>query len=132
MADRERSPGRKEDPPLRDHVEGVLGVREVDRDPWDGDGFSPQSRALAASRGWRESMWAKVIYESMFGNDQQVAHAFAVGLTEAGVTTEAVHVGVAPTTIGPERHAPGTWSRAVLAGGQCRDARGHRGLAGAG
>ena len=66
--------------------------------------------------GWRESRWAKVTYESMFGNDQQVAHAFAVGLTEAGVTTEAVDVGVAPTTIGPERHAPGTWSRAVLAG----------------
>lgn len=116
LTDRERAPGRPEDPPLRDHVEGVPCVREVDRDPWDGDGFRPQSRALAASRGWRESMWAKVIYESMFGNDQQVAPAIAVGLKAAGVTPEAVDVGVAKTTIGPERHAPGTWSRAVLAG----------------
>ena len=46
-------------------------------------------------------MRATVIYESMFGNSQQVAHAIAAGLTEAGVTAEAIEVGVAPTTIGP-------------------------------
>ena len=47
-------------------------------------------------------MRAMVIYESMFGDNQQVAREIAAGLTEAGVSTEAIEVGVAPTTIGPD------------------------------
>ncbi|HYN65850.1 MAG TPA: flavodoxin/nitric oxide synthase [Ornithinibacter sp.] len=43
-----------------------------------------------------------VIYESMFGDNRQVAHAVAAGLTEAGVVAEAVEVGVAPTVIGAD------------------------------
>ncbi|HQZ86020.1 MAG TPA: flavodoxin [Actinomycetota bacterium] len=45
---------------------------------------------------------AIVIYESMFGNNQLVARAIAAGLTAAGVSAEAVEVGVAPTVISPE------------------------------
>ena len=47
-------------------------------------------------------MRAVVIYESMFGDNQQVAHAIAAGLAEAGVAAEAVEVGVAPSVIGPD------------------------------
>jgi hypothetical protein len=47
-------------------------------------------------------MRAVVIYESMFGDNQQVARAIAAGLQEAGVTAEAVEVGVAPTGIGTD------------------------------
>ncbi len=47
-------------------------------------------------------MRAFLIYESMFGDNQQVALAIAAGLTEAGVTAEAVEVGVAPTVIDPD------------------------------
>jgi hypothetical protein len=47
-------------------------------------------------------MKAVVIYESMFGDNQQVARAIAGGLTEAGVPAEAIEVGVAPTTIGDD------------------------------
>jgi hypothetical protein len=42
---------------------------------------------------------ALVIYESMFGDNQMVAHAIAEGLTTAGVQAEAVEVGKAPTAI---------------------------------
>lgn len=44
-------------------------------------------------------MRAVVIYESMFGDNQQVARAIAAGLVEAGVAAEAIEVGAAPTTI---------------------------------
>jgi hypothetical protein len=44
---------------------------------------------------------AIVIYESMFGDNRQVAEAIAAGLSQAAVTAEAVEVGVAPTTVGP-------------------------------
>jgi len=44
-------------------------------------------------------MRAVVIYESMFGDNRQVARAIAAGLQEAGVIAEAVEVGVAPTDI---------------------------------
>ena len=47
-------------------------------------------------------MRALVIYESMFGDNQQVARAVAAGLEEAGVTTETVEVGTAPPAIGPD------------------------------
>lgn len=42
---------------------------------------------------------ALVIYESMFGDNQQVAGAIAAGLQQGGVSAEAIEVGVAPTTI---------------------------------
>jgi hypothetical protein len=45
-------------------------------------------------------MRAMVIYESMFGDNQQVARAIAAGLVQAGVAADAVEVGVAPTAIG--------------------------------
>ena len=47
-------------------------------------------------------MRAVVIYESMFGDNQQVARAIASGLAEAGVPAEAVEVGAAPTQIGDD------------------------------
>jgi hypothetical protein len=47
-------------------------------------------------------MRAVVIYESMFGDNQQVARAIAAGLAEGGVAAEAIEVGVAPTEIGQE------------------------------
>lgn len=47
-------------------------------------------------------MRAVVIYESMFGDNQQVARAITAGLQDAGVTAEAIEVGVAPTAIGTE------------------------------
>ncbi|MGB7980218.1 MAG: hypothetical protein WCF36_05445 [Candidatus Nanopelagicales bacterium] len=47
-------------------------------------------------------MRAVVIYESMFGDNQQVARAIAAGLNEAGVTAAAIEVGVAPTVIGAD------------------------------
>lgn len=43
-----------------------------------------------------------MVYESMFGDNQQVALAITAGLTEAGVATDAVEVGTAPTTISPD------------------------------
>ena len=43
-----------------------------------------------------------VVYESMFGDNRQVALAIAAGLTETGVTTEAVEVGTAPTSVSPD------------------------------
>ena len=43
-----------------------------------------------------------VIYESMFGDNQQVARAIAAGLAQAGVQTEAIEVGNAPSTITPD------------------------------
>jgi hypothetical protein len=47
-------------------------------------------------------MRALVIYESMFGDNQQVARAIAAGLAAAGVAAEAIEVGVAPTVIDPD------------------------------
>jgi hypothetical protein len=47
-------------------------------------------------------MRAQVIYESMFGDNQQVAREIAAGLAEAGIAVEAIEVGVAPTTIGDD------------------------------
>lgn len=41
-------------------------------------------------------MRALVIYESMFGDNQQVARAVAAGLASHGVDAEAVEVGAAP------------------------------------
>lgn len=43
-----------------------------------------------------------VIYESMFGDNQQVARAVAAGLEEGGVTTEAVEVGTASRIVGAD------------------------------
>lgn len=40
-----------------------------------------------------------VIYESMFGDNQQVARAIAAGMSEEGLAAEAIEVGVAPTTV---------------------------------
>jgi hypothetical protein len=40
-----------------------------------------------------------VVYESMFGDNRQVAQAIAAGLREQGVAAEAVEVGVAPDVI---------------------------------
>ena len=40
-----------------------------------------------------------VVYESMFGDNQQVALAIAAGLNDDGVVAEAVEVGVAPLTL---------------------------------
>jgi hypothetical protein len=45
---------------------------------------------------------ALVIYESMFGDNQQVARAVAAGLAGAGVAAEAVEVGTAPTSVEPD------------------------------
>ncbi len=47
-------------------------------------------------------MRAVVIYESMFGDNQQVARAIAAGLIEAGVAAEAIEVDAAPTAIGSD------------------------------
>lgn len=47
-------------------------------------------------------MTALVIYESMFGDNREVARAIAAGLGEAGVAAEAIEVGIAPTTIGDD------------------------------
>ncbi|MEZ5114626.1 MAG: hypothetical protein R2737_00045 [Candidatus Nanopelagicales bacterium] len=47
-------------------------------------------------------MRALVVYESMFGDNQQVARAIAAGLVAAGRDAEAVEVGVAPQHIGSD------------------------------
>jgi hypothetical protein len=47
-------------------------------------------------------MRALVVYESMFGDNQQVARAIAAGLVDVGVQAVDVEVGVAPTVIGDE------------------------------
>jgi hypothetical protein len=44
-------------------------------------------------------MRAWVVYESMFGDNQQVASAIAAGLGEAGVEAEAIEVGAAPPAV---------------------------------
>jgi hypothetical protein len=44
-------------------------------------------------------MKAIVIYESMFGDNQQVATAIAAGLSEGGVPAEPVEVGGAPKSV---------------------------------
>jgi hypothetical protein len=44
-------------------------------------------------------MRALVVYESMFGDNRQVAEQVAAGLVECGVAAEAVEVGVAPTAV---------------------------------
>jgi flavodoxin len=43
-----------------------------------------------------------VVYESMFGDNRQVAQAIAAGLGERGVTADAVEVGVAPASVPAE------------------------------
>jgi hypothetical protein len=45
---------------------------------------------------------AQVIYESMFGDNQQVARAIATGLNEGGVQADAVEVGTAPPAVPAE------------------------------
>lgn len=45
-----------------------------------------------------------VVYESMFGDNQQVAAAIAKGLTDSDVRAEAVEVGVAPLSVGQDVH----------------------------
>ncbi len=45
-------------------------------------------------------MRSVVIYESMFGDNQQVAEAIAAGLAEGGVSADTVEVGTAPESIG--------------------------------
>lgn len=47
-------------------------------------------------------MRAQVIYESMFGDNQQVAQAIATGLAESGVPAAAVEVGTAPPAVPSE------------------------------
>jgi len=47
-------------------------------------------------------MRAIVVFESMFGDNKQVAEAIAAGLADAGVTADAVEVGTAPTDIGDD------------------------------
>jgi hypothetical protein len=47
-------------------------------------------------------MRSVVIYESMFGDNKQVAEAIAAGLVEGGVVADAVEVGEAPASIGPD------------------------------
>jgi hypothetical protein len=47
-------------------------------------------------------MRALVVYESMFGDNRQVAQAIAAGLVEGGITVEAVEVGAAPPGVPPE------------------------------
>jgi hypothetical protein len=47
-------------------------------------------------------MKALVVYESMFGDNQQVARAIAAGLIEGGVSAETVEVGVAPRRVDPD------------------------------
>jgi hypothetical protein len=47
-------------------------------------------------------MRALVVYESMFGDNQQVARAISAGLGEAGVEAEAVEVGTAPSSVPAE------------------------------
>jgi hypothetical protein len=47
-------------------------------------------------------MRALVVYESMLGDNQQVARGIAAGLSEGGVTAESVEVGTAPTSIDAE------------------------------
>jgi hypothetical protein len=44
-------------------------------------------------------MRAIVIYESMFGDNKQVAEAIAAGLAEAGAQAESVEVGAAPSQV---------------------------------
>lgn len=44
-------------------------------------------------------MRAVVVYESMFGDNRQVAQSIAAGLGERGVTAETVEVGAAPTQV---------------------------------
>lgn len=44
-------------------------------------------------------MRALVVYESMFGDNRQVAMAIAAGLEASGVTADAVEVGVAPLRV---------------------------------
>lgn len=44
-------------------------------------------------------MRALVIYESMFGDNRQVAQAIAAGLGERDVTAETVEVGLTPTVV---------------------------------
>jgi hypothetical protein len=46
-------------------------------------------------------MRAQVLYESMFGDNQQVARAIAAGLTEGGISAEAVEIGTAPLEVEP-------------------------------
>ncbi|MCX6433321.1 MAG: flavodoxin [Actinobacteria bacterium] len=43
-----------------------------------------------------------VIYESMFGDNKQVAEAITAGLVDGGLSADAVEVGVAPTAIGSD------------------------------
>lgn len=40
-----------------------------------------------------------MVYESMFGDNRQVAEQVSAGLIESGVAAEAVEVGVAPTSV---------------------------------
>jgi hypothetical protein len=47
-------------------------------------------------------MRAVVVYESMFGDNRQVALAIASGLDEGGIAVEAVEVGAAPPEVPPE------------------------------
>jgi hypothetical protein len=47
-------------------------------------------------------MRALVVYESMFGDNRQVAQAIAAGLVEGGLTVEAVEVGTAPPGVPSE------------------------------
>jgi hypothetical protein len=46
-----------------------------------------------------ETVQAVVVYESMFGDNQQVARAIVAGLVEGGVSAEAVEVGQAPPSV---------------------------------
>ncbi len=43
-----------------------------------------------------------MVYESMFGDNRDVAQAIARGLEQAGVSASAVEVGVAPDVVGAE------------------------------
>lgn len=44
-------------------------------------------------------MRAVVVYESMFGDNQQVAQEIVAGLVEGGVDADAIEVGSAPTSV---------------------------------
>lgn len=45
---------------------------------------------------------ALVIYESMYGNNQQIATAIAEGLVGAGLEAEALEVGTSPSSLAPD------------------------------
>jgi hypothetical protein len=88
-------------PKRRATSSAVSAQSAVPPDSGDRDSQDRQQRARAVASTGSGGRRALVIYESMYGNTEQIAQAIGAGLAEV-MTVDVVEVGSAPTELSPD------------------------------